>query len=224
MSTLGRKTPSLVGQGFCVLPWVHGSNLARWNIEKERYQTCSIAVVQEPLIQYRSIRTFSGVLAHWILHIGCSRSSTTGYYIFSFDFVYVGNPHVRNLLSLPMPFPSLALLLLLVTSVMLFDALRKEQETAFKAIVNDMIFSYNIVMFIAWLVFNILNLLSCACIFSLYLELNDLTKLQDLARLKWTTIVLCPPQERQDTFGSRPTSPYVNRDTMREESTTKRGF
>ncbi len=51
-------------------------------------------------------------------------------------------------------------------------------------IVNDMIFAYNIVMFIAWFVFNVINPFAFACIHSLYLELNDLTKIQDLAKLK----------------------------------------
>ncbi len=52
------------------------------------------------------------------------------------------------------------------------------------SIVNDMIFAYNIVMFIAWFVFNIINPFAFTCIYSLYLELNDLTKIQDLAKLK----------------------------------------
>lgn len=52
------------------------------------------------------------------------------------------------------------------------------------AIVNDMIFAYNIIIFIFWAIFNVLDVLSFICIYSLYLELNDLTKLQDLARLK----------------------------------------
>ena len=55
---------------------------------------------------------------------------------------------------------------------------------AFAGIVNDMIFAYNIIMLIAWFFFNILNVFSFLCIYSLYLELTDLTKLQDLARLK----------------------------------------
>ena len=54
----------------------------------------------------------------------------------------------------------------------------------YSAIVNDQIFAYNIIMLIAWFIFNVLNTASCVCIWSLYLELNDLTKLQDLARLK----------------------------------------
>lgn len=57
----------------------------------------------------------------------------------------------------------------------------------YAAVVNDMIFVYNILMFLAWLVFNVLNVLSFICIYSLYLELNDLTKIQDLARLKVMT-------------------------------------
>jgi hypothetical protein len=51
-------------------------------------------------------------------------------------------------------------------------------------IVNDMIFAYNILMLLVWFFVNIANVFAFVCIYSLYLELNDLTKLQDLARLK----------------------------------------
>ena len=54
----------------------------------------------------------------------------------------------------------------------------------YAGIVNDIIFAYNIIMLIAWFFFNIVNTASFICIWSLYLELNDLTKLQDLAKLK----------------------------------------
>ena len=94
--------------------------------------------------------------------------------------------------------------------ISLQDGLRKEQETAFKAwlytmgiftcwkwvawgfgfIVNDMIFIYNIIMTFAWFFFNILNVLSFLCVYSLYLELNKLTKLQDMARLKVSHIFI----------------------------------
>ena len=47
-----------------------------------------------------------------------------------------------------------------------------------------MIFAYNILMLIVWFFFNIMDVFSFICIYSLYLELTDLTKLQDLARLK----------------------------------------
>lgn len=54
----------------------------------------------------------------------------------------------------------------------------------FFAIVNDLIFAYNILMVLVW----ILLLLGCAyswlIIYSLYLELADLTKLEDLAHLR----------------------------------------
>jgi hypothetical protein len=52
------------------------------------------------------------------------------------------------------------------------------------SVVNDLIFTYNIAMFIAWAVFNLLNPGAFAVVYSLYLELDDLTKIQDLARLK----------------------------------------
>ena len=166
----------------------------------------------------------------YCLHEAAPGSEHTGYYIISFDFVYVGNPHgeisfhhhkclvwlfgnfnfplflflVRNLLALAAAVSVILALALLVTSVMLLDALRKEQEHAFRGwlwsmgiftvwrllafvycnIVNDLIFAYNIVMFIAWFVFNIINVFAFVCIWSLYLELNDLTKIQDLAKLK----------------------------------------
>ena len=103
------------------------------------------------------------------------------------------------------------LVIIYFVSAFLFqDGLRKEQETAFKAwlytmgiftcwkwvawgfgfIVNDMIFIYNIIMTFAWFFFNILNVLSFLCVYSLYLELNDLTKLQDMARLKVSHILI----------------------------------
>ena len=62
----------------------------------------------------------------------------------------------------------------------------------YAGIVNDIIFAYNIVMLIAWLFFNVLNTASFICIWSLYLELNDLTKLQDLAKLKVGTSLHTP--------------------------------
>jgi hypothetical protein len=55
---------------------------------------------------------------------------------------------------------------------------------AVSGIVNDMIFAYNILMLIVWFFFNIVNVMAFLCIYSLYLELSGLTKLQDFARLK----------------------------------------
>ena len=86
----------------------------------------------------------------------------------------------------------------------MLDGLRKEDEKTFvpwlwtmglfapfkvvawgfSGIVNDMIFVYNVLMVLAWFGFNIINCFGWTCIYSLYLELRDLSKLQDLAKLK----------------------------------------
>lgn len=166
----------------------------------------------------------------YCLHEAKPGSSHTGYYIISFDFVYVGNPHIRGLLIMSSVFSLLGGIALFVTNVLLLDGLRKEQETAFKGwlytmgvftvwkivawgfscIVNDPIFAYHIIMAIAWLFFNVLNVFSFLCVHSLYLELSDLTKLQDLARLKMDTMSSMAPSRAASTaHGSRPTSPYV---------------
>ena len=54
----------------------------------------------------------------------------------------------------------------------------------FAAIVNDMIFAYNILMCLIWIVLTVLNFFGWATVYSLYLELADLTKLQDLVQLR----------------------------------------
>merc|ERR1712004_437553 len=127
---------------------------------------------------------------------------------------------------------SISSVLILCMLAIPIDGLRKEQETAFiywlytmgiftcwkwvawgfSFIVNDMIFIYNIIMTFAWFFFNILNVLSFLCVYSLFLELNDLTKLQDMARLKMDTMSSMAPSRAASTIhggGSRPTSPYV---------------
>ena len=118
---------------------------------------------------------------------------------------------------------------LFVTNVLLLDGLRKEQETAFKGwlytmgtftvwkiiawgfscIVNDPIFAYHIIMAIAWLFFNVLNVFSFLCVHSLYLELSDLTKLQDLARLKVTLFEVTFQCSRNDKECLRKTLSYL---------------
>ena len=140
----------------------------------------------------------------YCLHEATPGSSHTGYYIFSFDFVYVGNPDVRNLLMASSVFSMLGGVVLFFASCYLLDGLRKESERnfvfylwtmgifapwkvvawAFAGIVNDMIFVYNVLMLLAWAGFNALNCFGWVCIYSLYLELRDLTNLQSLAKLK----------------------------------------
>lgn len=67
----------------------------------------------------------------------------------------------------------------------------------FFSIVNDLIFAYNIIMVFLWAVFCICNVYSWIIVYSLYLELSDLTKLEDLAHLRvrlmfqFSRIILC---------------------------------
>lgn len=54
----------------------------------------------------------------------------------------------------------------------------------FFSIVNDLIFAYNIMMVVVWTLLLIGCAYSWLVIYSLYLELSDLTKLEDLAHLR----------------------------------------
>jgi len=56
----------------------------------------------------------------------------------------------------------------------------------FTAVVNDMIFAYNIIMCLFWISFTVMNAIGWAATYSLYLELSDLTKLEDMAKLRVT--------------------------------------
>ena len=78
----------------------------------------------------------------------------------------------------------------------------------FAFIVNDIIFAYNYLMLISWFFLNIANYHSLVCVWSLYLELNDLTKIQDLARLKMETMSSMAPSRAASTLhgGSRYTT------------------
>jgi len=58
----------------------------------------------------------------------------------------------------------------------------------FASIVNDLYFGYNIFMCLAWIVFIIANCYGWTLVYSLYLELADLTKLEDLAHLRVTCV------------------------------------
>lgn len=111
---------------------------------------------------------------------------------------------VRNGLIMCALFSLLTGLSVLVTSVMLVVALRKEYEHKivpwlwtfaiftiirffsflFFSIVNDLIFAYNILMVLIWIVLIFGCAYSWMVIYSLYLELADLTKLEDLAHLR----------------------------------------
>lgn len=105
-------------------------------------------------------------------------------------------------------FSLLASVAVLATSILLVMALRKEFESRmvpwlyvfgvfglfrifafiFFAIVNDRIFAYNTLIVLFWTIFSGLNVYGWLLVYSLYRELNDLTKLEDLAHLRVSLI------------------------------------
>ncbi|XP_045538486.1 uncharacterized protein LOC106721255 [Papilio machaon] len=153
-----------------------------------------------------------------------------GYYVFSFQFVYVGSAPVRNVLIVFSLFSWIGSVAVLITSILLIVALRKEYEKKivpwlytfgvfilfrtvafiFAAIVNDMIFSYNVLMCLCWVVFCVVGVYGWLLVYSLYLELADLTKLEDLAHLRMGTMASL----NASLAGSRPTTPHSTVSTM----------
>ncbi|KAI5640436.1 hypothetical protein NE865_07187 [Phthorimaea operculella] len=153
-----------------------------------------------------------------------------GYYVISFQFVYVGSPPVRNVLIVFALFSWIGSVAVLITSVLLIVALRKEYEKKivpwlytfgvfisfrliafiFAAIVNDMIFSYNVITCLCWVVFCVVGAYGWLLVYSLYLELADLTKLEDLAHLRMGTMASL----NASLAGSRPTTPHSTVSTM----------
>ncbi|XP_046438378.1 uncharacterized protein LOC124189909 isoform X2 [Daphnia pulex] len=160
--------------------------------------------------------------------LGMTKPGVThyGYYIMSFQFVYVGNGNVRNTLIVFALFSAIAAVALFVTSCILLKALRKEIEKEmvpwlfasgvffvwrtiaiiFASVVNDMIFGYHIAMCLFWVAFILLGALGWVIVYSLYLELSDLTKLEDLAHLRMGT--MSSLNMTQSIAGSRPTTPH----------------
>lgn len=147
-----------------------------------------------------------------------------GYYFISYEFVYVGNIHVRNSLIVCALFSFIAGFVVLVTSIMLCIALRKEYERKIVpwlwtmgvfiilrlctlllfAIVNDLIFAYNVLIVLFWTVFLAALIYGWIIVYSLYLELKDLSKLEDLAHLRLGTMA-----SMHSLAGSRPTTPHT---------------
>lgn len=153
-----------------------------------------------------------------------------GYYVLSFQFVYVGSAPVRNVLIVFALFSWIGSVAVIVTSIILINALRKEYEKRvvpwlytfgvfisfrfiafiFAAIVNDMIFAYNVLVCLAWILFCACGVYGWLLVYSLYLELADLTKLEDLAHLRMGTMASL----NASLAGSRPTTPHSTVSTM----------
>ncbi|KAK4877915.1 hypothetical protein RN001_010421 [Aquatica leii] len=161
-------------------------------------------------------------------------STHYGFYLISYEFVYVGSKHVRNALVMFAIFSILGAAAVFVTSIILIVALRKEYEkkmvpwlvafgifTVFRimaylffSIVNDMIFGYNIMMCIIWTVVIIVSVYGWVVVYSLYIELHDLTRLEDLAHLRIGTMQSLNASTTHSLAGSRPTTPHSTVSTM----------
>lgn len=161
-------------------------------------------------------------------------STHYGFYLISYEFVYVGSRHVRNALVMFAVFSILGSMVIFVTSIMLLLALRNEHEKKmvpwlytfagflifrllsylFFSIVNDMIFSYNIMMCLIWTSSIIFSFYGWILVYSLYLELADLTKLEDLAHLRMGTMQSLNASTAPSLAGSRPTTPHSTVSTM----------
>ncbi|KAF7994041.1 hypothetical protein HCN44_011310 [Aphidius gifuensis] len=170
----------------------------------------------------------------YCLYLAVPGSTHYGYYIFSYEFVYQGNRHVRNGLVVFALFSLLGAMAVFVTSIMLINALRKEHEkrmipwlyvfagfTCFKLlaslyfdIVNDLIFKYNAIMCFLWILFITFSVYGWLIVYSLFVELKDLTKLEDLAHLRIGTMQSLNASTTHSIAGSRPTTPHSTVSTM----------
>lgn len=97
---------------------------------------------------------------------------------------------------------------LLVASIILMPALKKEREiefkqwlramalfivirtlaTLFQSIANDLYFGYHQIMLLIWFTFTLLNIFAFLVVVSNYQELSNITRLEDMAQLKMSTI------------------------------------
>ncbi|XP_067122459.1 uncharacterized protein [Centruroides vittatus] len=129
------------------------------------------------------------------------------YFGINFLFVYSGNRHVRNILLFICVVTFLLYLSLLVTSVILMNALRKEKEKkfqswltcivvctvwtllaiTFRSVANDLYYSYHQAILVIFIIILILNTFFGLVVYSNYQELEDITRLEDMARLKTST-------------------------------------
>ncbi|XP_053207095.1 uncharacterized protein LOC128391269 [Panonychus citri] len=126
----------------------------------------------------------------------------------SFLFVYSGNEHIRRSLIACSLILILISIYLLISSIILIPALKKEQEirfknwlramstfiivrtcaTLFQSIANDLFFTYHQLMLLLWFLASIANVFAFLVVVSNYQELNTITRLEDMAKLKMSTI------------------------------------
>lgn len=127
---------------------------------------------------------------------------------FSFLFVYSGNRYVRLGLILTSILLAVSAIALFINSCIIIPALKKEYETKFRpwlltmtifvcfrtfatlfqSIANDLYFTYHQAMLLLWLILIPLNVFALLVVYSNYQELSDITKIEDMAKLKMSTL------------------------------------
>lgn len=127
---------------------------------------------------------------------------------FSFLFVYSGNRYVRLTLILVSALLAISAIVLLTTSIVIIPALKKEYEAKFKpwlltmttfivlrtitiifqSVANDLYFTYHQAMLLLWALLIPLDVFALLIIYSNYQELSDITKIEDIANLKMSTL------------------------------------
>ncbi|XP_068204451.1 uncharacterized protein [Palaemon carinicauda] len=167
----------------------------------------------------------TGIFDIYSLSLAAPGSSHYGFYLFSYDFVYTGNEHVRNSLMLFGGITALGGVCLIGCSIILLQGLRKEIEMrmepwiwcmaiftvwrgiiiTYSSIVNDMIFAYHILMCLFWLMFIAGNIFAWLVVHSFYHELCEVTRLEDVARVKMDTMSTMGYSSRPTTPGARST-------------------
>ncbi|XP_076332766.1 uncharacterized protein LOC143237417 isoform X1 [Tachypleus tridentatus] len=130
------------------------------------------------------------------------------YFGISFLFVYSGNAHVRNLLIFCSVISFFLAVYLLVSSIILMNALKKEHEQKFlpwliaaflftvwriiaiifRSIANDIYYSYHQAILVLWILLIGTNVFFWLVVYSNYQELADITRLEDMAKLKMGTM------------------------------------
>ncbi|CAD7094071.1 unnamed protein product [Hermetia illucens] len=249
----GRKTPSTYRSNPSV--YSHGRSSTNLHSVKSRsVRSVRIPWYQKPIMknnEYIDIQKGALLTGFFSLFVALFTIATSifdvyclamaapgsthyGYYIISYEFVYVGNVHVRNALIIFALFSLIGGLAILFTSILLIVALRKEYErkiqpwlwsfavfTLFRAmaflffaVVNDLIFVYNILMVLCWIAIIAASVYGWLIVYSLYLELADLTKLEDLAHLRMGTMASLNASTTHSLAGSRPTTPHSTVSTM----------
>lgn len=127
---------------------------------------------------------------------------------FSFLFVYSGNKYVRISLILISFFLAISAIALIVTTLILIPALKKEFETKFRpwlyvmsgficfrlfaiifqSVANDLYFTYHQIVLALWFILIPINVFALLVVYSNYQELSDITKIEDMAKLKMSTL------------------------------------